>query len=232
LPVARTGADAYGSTVTIASQQAEGTAAERRLARLALDLHDGPLQDLAALAAELRFLRSEAPGAPAELVQGRIDEALDLLGSIEADVRELARSLESKKIVQRPLAALVQAAADDAELDGIDVAVRVSGDVDDCTPSQQIALYRVVQEALRNVRQHSGSAFAEVAISAGPSTIDAEIVDHGRGFDVGAAGGARTGRMGLDGMRERVRLLGGTLDVESSAGGPTRVRATIPRWRP
>jgi signal transduction histidine kinase len=207
-----------------------GEAAERRLARLALDLHDGPLQDLAALAAELKLLRGEASSATADVVRGRLDDAVELVASIEADVRELARSLESRRIVDRPLAELVQSAADEAEVDGIEVAVRIAGDVDDCTPSQRIALYRVVQESLWNVRHHSGSASAEVEIAAGPSAIEAEIIDHGRGFDVDAD--AATGRMGLDGMRERVRLLGGALDVDSRVGGPTRVRATIPRWRP
>ena len=218
--------------LTTAGQHTGGEAAERRLARLALDLHDGPLQDLAALAAELRLLRGEAAIAPMDVVQGRLEDALGLVSSIEADVRELARSLESKRIVGRPLAELVQSAADEAEVDGIAVAVRVAGDVDDCTPSQRIALYRVVQESLWNVRHHSGATSAEVEIAAGADAIDAEITDHGRGFDVDEAREAGTGRMGLDGMRERVRLLGGTLEIDSRVGGPTRVRATIPRWRP
>lgn len=204
-----------------------GTAAERRLARLAFDLHDGPLQELAALAADLRLLRKQAASAPADVLEGRIDDALGLLASIESDVRELARSLESEKIVRVPLGELVQSAADEAEVDGVAVSVRVLGDVDSCTPSQRIALYRVVQESLWNVRHHSGASAASVEVNAGEETIEAEITDRGRGFDVEAARG-----MGLAGMRERVRMLGGELEVASRSGGPTRVRATIPRWRP
>jgi signal transduction histidine kinase len=209
-----------------------GAAAERRLARLAFDLHDGPLQELAALAADLRLLRAQASTAPAHILEGRIDDALGLLASIENDVRELARSLESKKIVRLPLAELVQSAADEAEVDGIAVSVSVSGDVDECTPSQRIALYRVVQESLWNVRHHSGATSASVDVSAGEDTLRAEITDPGRGFDVEAARRDGAGRMGLAGMTERVRLLGGTLEIDSRVGGPTRVRATIPRWRP
>ena len=67
-------------------------------------------------------------------------------------------------------------------------------------------------------------------VSADETELSVEIVDGGRGFDVEAARDA--GRRGLVGMSERVRLLDGTLELDSRPGGPTRVRATIPRWRP
>jgi signal transduction histidine kinase len=215
-------------------ERAPGAAAQRRLTRLGFDLHDGPLQDIAALAADLRLLRAQLAAAPVEILQGRIDDALGLLAAVEADVRDLARSLESTRLLSRPLAELVQADADQAEADGIAVTVRVTGDVDACTPSQRFALFRVVQESLSNVRQHSGAASASIDVSAGAAELRAQIVDHGRGFDVDRArrGGADAGRMGLAGMSERIRILGGTLEVASRPGGPTTVRAAIPRWRP
>jgi signal transduction histidine kinase len=209
-------------------------AAERRLARLGYDLHDGPLQEIAVLAADLRLLRTQVGTAPAEIVRGRIDDSLGLLAEIESDVRDLAHSLESTKVLSRPLAALVQGEADQAEADGIAVTVRVAGDVDDCTPSQRIALFRIVQESLWNIRHHSGAAVASVGVTAAPELLSVEITDAGRGFDVERTvqEGAATGRLGLAGMQERVRLLGGVLDLVSGEGGPTTVRATIPRWRP
>lgn len=186
------------------------------------------------LAADLRLLRTQVGTAPAEIVRGRIDDSLGLLAEIESDVRDLAHSLESTKLLSRPLAALVQAEADQAEADGIAVTVRVAGDVDDCTPSQRIALFRIVQEALWNIRHHSGAAVASVGVTAAPELLSVEITDAGRGFDVERTvrEGAATGRLGLAGMQERVRLLGGVLDLVSGEGGPTTVRATIPRWRP
>jgi two-component system sensor histidine kinase DegS len=73
-----------------------------------------------------------------------------------------------------------------------------------------------------------------VDVAAGADVLVAEIVDDGRGFDLDRARleAAEDGRMGLAGMHERIRLLGGTFDVESRVGGPTVVRASIPRWRP
>jgi signal transduction histidine kinase len=213
---------------------ARAGAAERRLARLGYDLHDGPLQEIAVLAADLRLLRTQVGAAPAEIVRGRIDDALGLLAEIETDVRDLARSLESTKLLTRPLAALVQGEADQAEADGIAVTVRIAGDVDACTPSQRIALFRIVQESLWNIRHHSGATVASVGVTAAPELLSVEITDTGRGFDVERAvqAGTATGRLGLAGMQERVRLLGGVLDLVSGKGGPTTVRATIPRWRP
>jgi signal transduction histidine kinase len=208
-----------------------GTASGRRLARLALDLHDGPLQEIAALAADLRLLRVQTATAPAEVVRGRIDDALAVLGSIETDVRDLARSLESKRVVDAPFLELVMAEAEQAEADGIAMHVSVVGDVQSCTASQRIALYRVVQESLWNARQHSAATSVSVAVSVGTDLLVAEVVDDGRGFDVDAARGEEAG-MGLAGMHERVGLLGGDLQVTSGPGGPTTIRATIPCWTP
>lgn len=221
-----------GRPATARAHAAE--AGDRRLARIGFDLHDGPLQHIAVLAADLRLLRAQASSAPVAVIQGRIDDALALLESLQTDVRELAHSLEPTTLLRRPFAELVRAETDQAEADGLALTVRLSGDLDTCTASQRIALFRIVQEAVWNVRHHSGARRASVVVKAEPEVLLAEVVDHGRGFDVGRAEheGARTGRMGLAGMSERARLLGGTLEVTSRPGGPTTVRATIPRWRP
>ena len=217
---------------TAADHEQATEAGDRRLARIGFDLHDGPLQHIAVLAADLRLLRSQAATAPVAVMQGRIDDALALLESLQTDVRELAASLEPTTLLRRPLAELVLAEVEQAEADGIAIALRLSGDLDDCTPSQRIALFRIVQEALWNVRRHSGASHVSVLVSASPTLLSAEVVDDGCGFDVVrvAPGGTRT--LGLFGMNERARLLGGALAIDSRVGGPTTVRATIPRWRP
>ena len=202
----------------------------RLFTRLGYDLHDGPLQEIAALAAELGLLRAESSQAPPEGVALRLDDALAMLASVEREVRSLAGAMDASSLVNRPFAELLQDAAAEAAANGVDVHVELKADLDACTPSQRIALLRVVRESLSNVARHSGADSARVVVSAEETELSAEVVDSGRGFDVDAARDA--GRLGLVGMAERVRLLDGTLEIESRPGGPTTVRATIPRWRP
>jgi signal transduction histidine kinase len=116
----------------------------------------------------------------------------------------------------------------------VTVDLSTSGDFEGLTSSQKIALLRVVNEALNNVHEHSGVNEASVLVSAEIGSLGVEVVDEGKGFDVDARliAAAKAGRLGLVGMSERVRLLGGRFDLQSKPGGPTRVRATIPRWQP
>jgi len=202
----------------------------RLFTRLGYDLHDGPLQEIAALTAELRLLRAESTQASPEALALRLDDALSMLASIEREVRGLAGAMDATSLVGRPFAELLRDEAAEAAANGVDVRAEVNGDLDGCTPSQRIALLRVVRESLSNVARHSGADSASVVVSANETELSVEIVDGGRGFDVEAA--RKAGRLGLVGMSERVRLLDGTLELESRPGGPTRVRATIPRWRP
>jgi signal transduction histidine kinase len=202
----------------------------RLFTRLGYDLHDGPLQEIAALTAELRLLRAESTQASPEALSLRLDDALAMLTSIEREVRGLAGAMDATSLVSRPFAELLRDEAAEAAANGVDVRAEVNGDLDGCTPSQRIALLRVVRESLANVARHSGADNASVVVSADETELSVEIIDRGRGFDVEAARNA--GRLGLVGMNERIRLLDGTLELESRPGGPTVVRATIPRWRP
>jgi signal transduction histidine kinase len=202
----------------------------RLFTRLGYDLHDGPLQEIAALTAELRLLRAESTEASPEALSLRLDDALAMLSAIEREVRGLAGAMDANSLVSRPFAELLGDETAEAAANGVDVRAEVNGDLDGCTPSQRIALLRVVRESLSNVARHSGADSASVVVSADETELSAEVVDRGRGFDVEAARDG--GRLGLLGMGERIRLLDGTLELESRPGGPTRVRATIPRWRP
>ena len=171
----------------------------------------------------------------APIILGRVDDVEARLTALEAELREFAHSLESPAVLRAPLPELLE--REKAEVESrtrVSVALRLDGEFDSLTRSQTIALLRVVQEALANVENHSGATAATVRVTAGPDELWAEIVDDGRGFEVERTlvEAARGGRLGLVGMSERARLLGGRLDLESRAGGPTRISVTIPRWRP
>jgi signal transduction histidine kinase len=213
---------------------------ERLLVRLGFDLHDGPLQQVYALAQDIRLLREqmvELVGSEhRKKLVGRFDD-LDLqLAELHQDLRDLAHSLEPRSLLQQPLPQAVERElAALKRRTGISTSVLFKGAFDALTASQRIALLRVLQEALSNVRHHSGSR--EVAVIMRDETFKGvcmEIRDDGRGFDPARVVPAENGEsgIGLVGMRERLRLLGGQLEIESAPGGPTTVRATLPRWLP
>src|SRR3712207_7945240 len=98
------------------------------------------------------------------------------------------------------------------------------------TASQQIALARVAQEAFTNVREHARASRVELTARATSRGVSLVVADDGVGFDLGATvGGGGTKRLGLAGMDERVRLLGGSFTVDSRPGGPTRVTVSVDR---
>lgn len=213
---------------------------ERRVARLGFDLHDGPIQELAALAADLRLFRGQfsrlAVGhTHGDLLLGRIDDLDARLVELDRDLRELTRSAESSALMSRPFADLVTAELDAlAGRSQIETQLSVRGNLDSLTASQRIALLRLVQEALTNVREHSTAHRVSVQVATLRTHVKVEVTDDGRGFDVERTlvQAARKGRLGLVGMNERIRMLGGRFDVQSRAGGPTTISAMIPRWRP
>jgi signal transduction histidine kinase len=204
-----------------------GQAYERKLVRTAFDLHDGPLQDLAALGAELRLLRTQINGA--ETLRA------DVLGELDHSLRGIARSLETSTLADIPLGEALQREADSFQR-RTSVAVRVSvgGNLDVLTMSQRIAVMRVVQEALSNIRSHSEATEVQIDLRATDDGLDLRIADNGRGFDLRATAGAaaRRGRLGIVGMNERVRLLGGVFSIESMPDLGTTVLVSIPAWRP
>lgn len=221
-----------------AHERALVEASERRLVRLGLDIHDGPLQVLATLLGDTYVLRDRlesgrGPGGHVRFLRAWLDDYALRLREVDESLRELALSLESQRLRGGDLGvALRDEASAFAARSGIDVEIDVSGNFDRLTPSQRFALAAVAREALANVREHSSASRATLRVRATAACIRASIVDDGRGFDVELAlvAAAERGRLGLVGMSERVRLLGGQLAVDSRPGGPTAITVTLPRW--
>jgi signal transduction histidine kinase len=206
-------------------------ASERRLSRLGFDLHDGALQDIAALGTDLARLRPQLGGVGAaqlEAIESRIAE-------LDRVLRELAHSLEPASLLRRPIESVIDAeAATLTERTGIEVRAQVSGDFGATTQSQRIALIRIVQEAFTNIREHSNATSVDLVLTGSRSCVDLRVTDDGDGFEVTRTlqSAAQRGRLGLVGSSERIRLLGGTFDIRSKPGGPTTVAVTLPRWQP
>jgi signal transduction histidine kinase len=213
---------------------------ERLLARLGFDLHDGPIQDVAALAGDIHLFRSQldailASGAGTAGLAGRIDDLDARVRAVDSSLRQMVHSLESPTVARRPLDEAIRGEVEaftNQTDQGVDLVLR--GDFSDLTDSQRIAVLRIVQESLTNIREHSAATEVSVEVTATAEEISAEVRDNGRGFDVERTfvRAARAGRFGLVGMSERARLLGGRFDVRSSLGGPTTVSLVLPAWRP
>jgi signal transduction histidine kinase len=214
-------------------------ASERRLTRLAFDLHDGPVQDVLALAAEVRLLRQEVvgesdEGAGRESVAARFDVLEAQLLELGRELREISSSLEPTKALRSIRDGLTSQVEAFRTQTGIRATLELAGDFESLTASQRIAVLRIVQEALANVREHSAATRVRVAASVADGLVHVDVTDDGRGFHVETAfaKAARDGRLGLVGMTERVRLLGGRLEIGSRPGGPTTISAVLRLWPP
>jgi signal transduction histidine kinase len=209
-------------------------AGERRLVRLGYDLHDGPLQEIVALAEELRDASSQisavVPEDSRQRVRGRFDDVHARLGALDDSLREIAHSIRSTTAVCRPVTDAIESELRALEsATGIEISLDVDGKLNTLSDSQKIVLFRAVQEALSNVRKHSNAARVSVSLRSTRTFVDLVVTDDGCGFDLHLLG---RGRMGLAGISERVRLLGGAVEIETSPGAGTTVRATLPQWRP
>ena len=213
-----TSATPSASFSAVSSESVAGAEAER--ARWARELHDETLQGLGGLrmlvSAARRRDDADAMRAALEEVVGTTD------GEIEG-LRTLIRELRPAALDELgPAPAIEELAARTAARHGLEVttdlslAGRHSAEV-------ETALYRIIQEALTNAVKHAGATRVAVEAHDADGTLRLSVTDDGRGFDPAAPGAG----FGLAGMRERVLLLGGSLDVDSGPAG-TRVEATLP----
>lgn len=216
----------------------EHAAVQRRLARLRFDLHDGPQQDIHLLAADLRLFRDQLGplldgDARRDLVLGRLDDLEAQVVALDEDLRRLATTVQAPFEASAPLPEAVQQLTEAfTARTGVIPDIELHGTLGGLTDSQQIALLSLIRESLTNIRQHAGAGAVQITIRTRDEGVEVHVRDDGSGFDPGAAleHADRAGRLGLVGMHERVRMLGGATRIDSQPGGPTVVSATLPRW--
>src|SRR3954468_14634675 len=198
---------------------------ERR--RLARDLHDEVNQALTAILLRLQALSEDAPPDLTE----DIAELKTLVNQAMEELLRLARQLRPASLDDMGLiAALEGQIARFGETTSIEASFHHEGAPEALTEDQQTVIYRVVQEALSNTAQHSEATFVDFDLRVFPSHgVELRVRDNGKGFDSEAAAGNDGRSIGLSGMAERARLVGGELTVTSSPGSGTRVRLYIPQ---
>lgn len=194
---------------------------ERR--RLSRELHDETGQTLTSVLLGLNAI-AEAPGSERAGVEA--ERLRELVTQTLKDVRRLAVELRPKALDDFGLVpALKRLGAGFSEQTGIRVEVESYLGEDRLPTEIETALYRIVQESLTNVVKHARASLVSVLITRKNGSVIAVIEDDGRGFDAGAS---RDEGLGLVGMEERVALLNGKLQVESSEGAGTTVVAEVP----
>lgn len=213
-------------------------AVERRLARLCFDLHDGPLQDVHLLAMDLELFREQLEPSlerdpNRDRLLGRLDDLASRLLVLDGDLRRLSTSLKSPFLRAGSLRdALGELAEAFTNRTGLRPEVTLSGDLSLLSESQQITLLALITEALNNVREHSEARNVSIEVSSHEGAANAKVIDDGVGFDPARtmSDAGHDAHLGLVGMHERVRLLGGRTEVSSRPGGPTVVSVVLPQW--
>jgi two-component system, NarL family, sensor kinase len=202
---------------------------ERR--RIARDLHDTTGQKIAVLSMTLDRLAKLVDARKVD-VKDALTESRDVVGKIGEEIRTLSYLLHPPLLDECGLASAVLWYAEGfKKRSGIHLGVSIDEELVRLTTDAETALFRVLQESLTNVHRYSGSPNAEIRIFQSGNKVHLEIVDHGKGVKPGtdrpSFAGAPTLGVGIPGMRERIRQLGGQLEVEFRNEG-TRVHASLP----
>jgi two-component system NarL family sensor kinase len=196
---------------------------ERR--RIARELHDHTGQNLAALNIDLAMVLSSAGGLDPRAKE-MLQESIALAEACAREIRTLSYLLHPPLLDELGLVSALRAYAEGySERTGIRLELDLPAQMQRLPQAIEMALFRIVQEGLSNIHRHSGSPTALIRLKHPDDSVELEIVDHGRGLppatlDQDMASASRIG-VGIAGMRERARQLGGSLTIASGETGTT-----------
>jgi signal transduction histidine kinase len=201
---------------------------ERR--RIARELHDSTGQELAVLEMNLSKIKGRIP-APSSEIDKILSQSISLTRSIADELRTLSYLLHPPMLDECGLNAAIRSYVSGInQRNGLHVEVEIPRDLCRLSEEAELAIFRIVQASLTNVHLHSGASEANVKIEQKSDGIIVAVSDEGRGIPEGVldqTSPTRTVGIGITGMRERLKQLGGRLEIETSRSG-TRVKATIP----
>ncbi len=199
--------------------------------RLAREIHDTLAQGLTGITLQLETAEALLEGGGSrEKLQASIDQALVSARQNLEEARRSVLDLRAAPLEGRSLPeALGWLARRFNERGQSQIEYRLEGANQPLPARLEVGLYRVAQEALENIAQHSRARHAVLKLSLAPERAILEISDDGQGFEPGAIS---TGRFGLVGLNERVRLLGGALELKTSPNAGTAIRVFVPLVEP
>ncbi len=230
--------DQIGLAMQRARLSAEHTRAAARLAtieernRLAREIHDTLAQGLAAITLQLETadaLMDAKPERAHEAVQRALNLARGNLEEARRSVMDLRAAPLQKHTLPEALAALAQRACDGSSLAEVQYVFAPNDNFPTMPTRVEASIYRIAQEALANACKHAEARHISLSLSVADQAVRLVVLDDGRGFDPEkVAHITRDGHFGLAGMSERVKLLGGTICIQSEPGAGTEIAVQVP----
>lgn len=200
-------------------------AQEEERKAISRELHDALGQKLSFIGMEVGTLSSLRSASP-EIFEERLSDAQRLITETVRSVRDLSMTLRPAMLDELGLGSAVRwQGREFARRSGIDVDVQLDGELDALPESHRTAIYRIVQEALTNIAKHAAAKGVRINLYGGKKSIRLTVQDDGKGFDPSRLSSRG---MGLVGMEERVKELGGTVAVRSNPGKGTIIEAEAP----
>jgi signal transduction histidine kinase len=197
--------------------------------RLSRELHDGVAQLVAQLLLRLDTIKELVEADRRQEAEAELERLRGVADEIYEDIGESITGLRTNVAERGLICALRDYVDQFEERHHIPVSLRAEDAADRLPPLAAFQLFRLIQEALTNVRKHAAAQQATVTLASnGPDRLRVVIADDGQGFTPGSQRGGEARPLGLTSMRERVEALDGTLQVDSQPGSGTRVAATIP----
>lgn len=212
-------------------RRSEAEAIEAERLRIAHEIHDGVAQSLAGLRFKSALWSHLADGASSRMCSA-LDEVQAVLNTAIVDIRRAIFALRPLDLETLGfLPALSQFVNNFGDQNQLSARLDISGDPNSLPVAYELPLFRIVQESLNNINQHAHASSVLVHLTVDiTGAVMLTIRDNGRGFDSNLAGipPSQSGRFGLRQMRERIRDLGGTLDICTAVGHGTELSIALP----
>ena len=219
----RTGLQEYVASVTDSQED------ERK--RIARDLHDGTIQSLIAIGQRIELARDALSEQPLPQSRQQLTEIKAMVTEAIANIRQFSRDLRPLTLEDLGLIpALHHLAMRLNQEEGVSAELHIEGDAVDLSQDLEVAIFRLVQEALNNIRKHARATQVDITVRFLSRQTILEVRDNGIGFEVpqNTTDLATQGSFGLLGLEERAALFGGDIAIQSAIGQGTIIRVILP----
>lgn len=215
----------YATVLEKFSVNVEQLATSYERNRLARELHDTLAHTLSALSVQLEATDTLWKTKP-DKAQALLHDALGTTRSGLKETRRALQALRASPLEDLGLALAIRTLAEStANRDNFQLEIDIPAQLTDLNPQLEQTLYRVFQEALENISRHAGARHVTLNLTRHQGKITALVTDDGIGFSPSDVDNSK--KLGLLGMRERVEMLGGKLDIQSAPGSGTRIQLTV-----